>query len=1085
VTGQEYSRVELPLITQLQELGWAHVEGSRSEPGVTGRGSFREVFLEGRLRDALRRINLDRGGEPWLDEGRVSQAVGALLRPKAVRLIEINQELTERLLLGTTVDGVEGWDHGRDRTVQFIDWERPGRNDFLVVNQFRVDEPSGQGHKYIAPDLVLFVNGIPLVVIEAKSPGVVEPMVKAIRQLRRYANQRSGQPEGNERLFHTNQFVVATCFEEALVGTFTSEDEHYAEWKTTEPVPEADVCVSLGVTALSSQERLVAGMLAPEMLLDLVRHFTLFMQAGTRTVKAVARYQQYRAVHRALERLTTGATRAQDGESDRRGGIVWHTQGSGKSLTMVFLVRAMRTQPDLVRFKVVVVTDRTDLQDQLSRTAALTGESVLTATSVARVKELLSAPGKALVFAMIQKYRNPQAAKDDDTALKSLGVLDTSEDVVVLVDEAHRSQGSALHANLLRALPNCARIGFTGTPIIMGRRKYTASIFGDYLDRYTILQSEADGATLPILYEGRTAKAAVRDAADLDELFEDMFADHTPEELEAIRKRWATRGNVMEAPRLIAAKASSMLRHYVDTVLPNRFKAQVVATSRVAAVRYRAAFLAARDELLAKLDALDPALRSAGAADQADRLPGKTARLVRAWPFREVIAALNFVPVISGEQNDDADWAQWTDKTRQEAIIAQFKKPLPAEGEADPENTSPVAFLIVKSMLLTGFDAPAEQVMYLDRHIKEAELLQAIARVNRTAHGKNAGYVVDYYGVAENLKVALAAYAAEDVDGAMTSIADQMPLLAERRQRVRNLFEARGIDRFDTQADQDACVEALADERLRAAFEAAFKLFTMSMEIVLPRPEALPFVADAKAFGTIAFAARRRYREDGFDASLYGSKVRRLIDDHVEALGIEQKIPPISITAADFDAKVADLHSDRAKASEMEHAIRYHLREHWDEDPAHYSRLSERLEEIIEELGEQWEQLALALGDLLPEVRAGRQADDSGLDPVTEAPFYDLLRRELADEGRPVSSPAEALLREMTVDLVMRIKAEIRLVGFWHNAYAQGTLRAWMATRLAEPMIDGEDLFDFARTAPVADRLAELAKANHARLAAS
>ena len=183
---------------------------------------------------------------------------------------------------------------------------------------------------------------------------------------------------------------------------------------------------------------------------------------------------------------------------------------------------------------------------------------------------------------------------------------------MVLVDEAHRSQGSALHANLLQALPNCARIGFTGTPIIMGRRKYTATIFGDYLDRYTILQSEADGATLPILYEGRTTKAAVRDAADLDELFDDMFAEHTPEELEAIKKRWATRGNVLEAPKLIAAKARSMLRHYVDTVLPNRFKAQVVATSRLAAVRYRAAFLAARDELLADLDALDPEPEIAG-----------------------------------------------------------------------------------------------------------------------------------------------------------------------------------------------------------------------------------------------------------------------------------------------------------------------------------------------------------------------------------------------------------------------------------------------------------------------------------------
>ena len=301
-------------------------------------------------------------------------------------------------------------------------------------------------------------------------------------------------------------------------------------------------------------------------------------------------------MQRSIERLTTGKTRLEDGEFDRRGGIVWHTQGSGKSLTMVFLIRKMRTLPELRRFKVVAVTDRTDLQRQLSETAALTGETVDVGKSVAKVKELLARPGPGLVFAMIQKYREVDAdlAGEKRAAPRAVqsekepfGLLNESDAIVVLVDEAHRSHASTLHANLLSALPNCARIGFTGTPIIMGEKKRTHEIFGEFIDTYTIRESEADGATVPILYEGRTTRGAVTEGRDLDEVFEDMFAERTAEELDAIKKRWATKGNVLEAPKMIEAKARDMLRHYVDGVMPNGFKAQVVATSRLAAVRYR------------------------------------------------------------------------------------------------------------------------------------------------------------------------------------------------------------------------------------------------------------------------------------------------------------------------------------------------------------------------------------------------------------------------------------------------------------------------------------------------------------------
>ena len=227
---------------------WSHIEGSKWDPAASDRETFREVVLSGHLRAALRRINVDDDGNEWLDESRVAQAEAALLRSPALKLIEANQEVTSLLLTGTTVDGVEGRDGGRGQSVHYIDWEHPERNDFLAINQFRVDEPGGQAHKFVVPDIVLFVNGIPLVVIECKSPYITDPAVEAIDQLQRYANQRARihDNEGNERLFHSNQFVVATYFDKAMVGTFTSEGEHFAEWKETEPVSREAVAAELG-----------------------------------------------------------------------------------------------------------------------------------------------------------------------------------------------------------------------------------------------------------------------------------------------------------------------------------------------------------------------------------------------------------------------------------------------------------------------------------------------------------------------------------------------------------------------------------------------------------------------------------------------------------------------------------------------------------------------------------------------------------------------------------------------------------------------------------------------------------------------
>ena len=1096
--GWELDEVERPFVEQLAGMGWGYIEGDLDHPAATGRTSFTEVIQDATLRRQLHALNLDATGQPWLDDERLSQAVGAITRIPAHRLMEANRAATELLLGGITVEGRPGWDGGRGQTIHFIDWQRPERNQFTVVNQYRVDCPPGytRGKAFIVPDLVLLVNGIPLVVVECKSPSVPEPLAEAVDQLRRYSNQRraSGEVddnEGNEPLFHTNQLLIATSFDEARVGSVGAAFRHYAAWKTVVGPDglgtEAEVAAALGKAQLSEQERLVAGLLSKANLLDVVRHFMLFMAADGQTVKSVCRYQQYRAVNRAIHRLRTGKTRRQDGEHDRRGGIVWHTQGSGKSLTMVFLMRKLRTDALLRRFKVVVVTDRHDLERQLSETATLTGQNVLRATSADDLKRQLRRQGPDIVFGMIQKQRGGDAAGEPGLKAEDLPkvavrepapgpylaeLLNDDEAILVMVDEAHRGQAGDLQATLLAGLPNCARIGFTGTPILMGDKKRTHAIFGEFIDRYTIREAEADGAIVPILYEGRTAHGAVKDGASLDDLFEDLFREHTPEALEAIKAKYATKGQIFEAPDLIRDKARDMLRHYVTHILPNGFKAQVVAYSRLAVVRYLDAFVAARDELLAEAEGLSPEDKALDDVALCTRPPAVQAQ-VQAWRWREVLARVEFAPIISGGNNDDPAWKQWTDSAAQEQRIKRFKQPLL---HADPAKADPLAFLIVKSMLLTGFDAPIEGVMYLDRPIREAELLQTIARVNRTGHGKQFGIVVDYYGLAHHLKEALNVYADEDIDGALQSLKDEIPVLRDRHLRVVALFRSRGIDSL---TDTEACVEALADERLRAEFAVKLKAFLTTLDVVLPRPEGLPFAPDAKKLAFIYARARNRYRDTPVLGKDVGAKVRKLIDDHVVSMGVDPRIPPVSLTDADFGSKLAREPNDRAKASEMEHAIRAHIREHLDQDPVAYRKLSERLRDVLAQLGEQWDELSKALQGLVDEIKAGHVAPDDRLPDLPEhyGPFLRLMVDTAAGD-RAITDAERKKLVDLTVDVVDTISAEL-VPNFWrpNRQPAQDALN----TRIFE-LLMASRLMPTPQIEALVDKLMELARANHHRL---
>lgn len=1117
MNNPEYLEVELPFIAQLQALGWEYLPGDTQVPSFTERTSFRQVFLTERLRQALRRINLDEQGRPWLDAPRLTQAVDRLERLGQPNLIEANQAATELLLKGTAVEGPAG---GKHVTIHYLDFDHPERNDFLVINQFRVDPLwAAPGRDYCIPDLVLFVNGIPLVVVEAKSPRLEEPLTEAIRQLLRYSNRREEacpagggvrEPEGVEPLFHTAQLLVATCGETARLGTVGADYRHYQEWKDPYPLVPAQVAADLGVAQLSGQQTLVAGVLTPAHLLDIVRNFTCFTQVNGQTVKLVPRYQQFRAVHKAVERLQTGATRLQQiaqgvplaQARDERGGLIWHTQGSGKSFTMVFLVRKLRTLPALRRYKVIFVTDRTDLERQLTETASLAGEPLQKVGSVAQFHTVLAEPGAGLVFAMIQKAQDVEADlsrgtgeeislltnetpngvrgdKDVDAEVviphrsaaavrnpvppqrDSSGAarprndifpeLNASPDILLLVDEAHRSHAKTLHANLMAALPNAAKIGFTGTPILEEDQKRTTAIFGPFIDTYTISESQADGATVPILYEGRKVTAHVREGGTLDARFAETFWEYTPLELEAIKARYATTGDVLEAEPLIAFKAADMLRHYVSHALADGFKAQVVAVSRRAAVRYQHAFEQARRALVAELET---ALRQGAATWEAQAIPPLLRRLRR----------LQFCTVISGLHNDPRTWSPWTSKGQQEAAIADFKTPFD-----DEKQQGYTAILIVKSMLLTGFDAPIEQVMYLDRPIRGYELLQAIARVNRTQTGKEAGLIVDYYGLAQALKEALELYSDGDRrGGGFQPFNDELPRLADRHQRVVFLFTARG----GALADTEACVELLRETRLRAEFVAALHDFQQSLNLVLPRPAALPYVKDAQQLGLIRAKAFQRYRDEHLNIAGAEAKVRQLIDTYVAAQGIDVQVPPVDILAAEFEQQVGQLRSPRAQAAEMEFAARHHIRQHYQEDPVFYQKLSERLEQILQLFADHWEAQVAALREFIRSYRQS-QAEVEREDRTVQ-PFLRILT---AAAPEPPTAARRTALAQAAVQLVELLRAELRRVDFWRNPVAQRELRSRLLRQL-----DALDLLPFDQLPAVADQLVQTARANHVQL---
>lgn len=578
---------------------------------------------------------------------------------------------------------------------------------------------------------------------------------------------------------------------------------------------------------------------------------------------------------------------------------------------------------------------------------------------------------------------------------------------------------------------------------------------------------------MPILYEGRTAKGGVKDGANLDEKFEDMFGA-SKEKLAAIKKKYATKGHILDAPELIEEKARDMLRHYVLNILPNGYKAQVVAHSRLAALRYYEAFQKARQELLDACQQLTDDEKAMTTEEAMEKCPRKKQALIWAWKQQDMLQALEFAPIISGTNTDDPAYKQWTNDTKQDLLIKRFKKSM---GKQSGEHTDPLAFLIVKSMLLAGFDAPVEAVMYLDRSIKEAELLQAIARVNRTGFSKTHGIIVDYFGVAHHLQKALAVYAKEDIEGALRSIQDELPVLHKRHQEACKIFLQRDVD---FRNDVECCLQTLADDKLRAQFSVNLKRFLMTLEAILPRPEALKYTPDAKHLAYIYARARNRYRDTVELGKDIGKKVQDLIDKHVVSLGIDPKIKPIELTDPKFAQYAASQGRSRSRASEMEHAIRSHISKHMNEDPELYTALSKKLDSILKSCGEHWDDLIKKLQQVIDEM-TGKETPS---DPLTAgmagyyAPFIRVMAAEQKPKGRDFSAEEIKSLQEITGEVVGMMIVEIsNNKDFWSTRKAadQEALNSQVFEHLANSM-------DQNKAGILADKLMEVAKANTHKL---
>lgn len=982
--GNELTLVEIPTVEYLTSLDYEYIDGDKLTAEYGERDSLSEVILSKRMKASLKKLN------PWISDDNVNKVIRKIARAESLGtgLLEINEKIYDYIVnLQLTVDQViDG--RKETKTVKLIEFDKDkiDDNEFLVSRQFAVKGPQ----ETIRPDIVIFINGMPIVVLECKSPfkeGDSNENVgkyDGFQQLRRYMNGREGNIiEGSERLFYTNFITGILNKYTAFVGTISSGYKHYVEWKDAYPLNNIEV----KDYKETPQNIFLQGVFKRDNLLDIMQNFIVYDldKENSKKVKKVCRYQQFRAVQKCLKRLEEGKTPL------AKGGVVWHTQGSGKSLTMVFLARKIRSFKKLSDATIVVVTDRTDLDEQIFETFqnTLSNTVPVRAESIEDMKTLLRNSDAQIITTTIQKFQSDkEESKIEGLFLeKEYEILSTKNNIIVMTDEAHRSQYKGTASNLRTALPNAAFIGFTGTPIDK-EDKSTPRTFGSYIDQYSIKDAVVDGATVKIVYEGRKPELHIS-GDNLEELFDQAFDDRTDEEKEAIKQKYANKRTVVESEERIEEIAKDILTHYKEYIYPNGFKAQIVCVSRDACVKYYNALNKYMKDIMGE--------------------------------------ELECKVIFSGSNNDEPYLREHhTSKEEQKTILTNFKK---------KTSESKLCFIIVKDMLLTGFDAPIEQVMYLDRPLKEHTLLQAIARVNRTSGDtKKCGYVVDYYGVLDFLEEALAIFDREELGSPMESMDGLYNEMLSYRENVMRMFTGINKDSIDD------LVKVLEPEDKRAEFEVAYKKFLGAVESLMPGHVGTDILNDVKWLSYIRAAAKMRFNpEQKLDIRDCGEKVKQIISEHLSSSGVIQWIEPITLFEDDFQMKLESNMSDEAIASSMEHAIKNIINVKMDENPIYYTSLFEKLQQILEETKNDWVEKKARLSEFINrDVNKGEQneAQELGL-TKREFPIFVTLRKTFEGEKDTediVKEDSAVYISDASIDIIKDITKAFndKMINEWY-----------------------------------------------------